>query len=516
VRSLAAAAVAATALVASLAGCGGSSSLAPAPKGPYLAVSVDATHRLRPINRDLIGVDGPGPTGAEQAMRAIGVHWVRADVGFEDSYDGRPVYDCATGAFDPVLVDQRVAGIRAEGAIPLLIVDYSPPCLTANGSQDAPPDQGADQARWESLVEEMASHEIAEGVRYFEVWNEPDWTFFSGGLQAYLELYADTAHALEQAAGLSHIRIFVGGPALADVTAVQNMGWLEAFLGYVSAKGLPLDFISWHNYVNDPDAGPMQPGGFTVCLVEPLPAPPNPCYYNPKLNEQSISDEVTATRNALSAYPSLHPLLIVDEWNLDGEGDPRMDGPYDAAYAASVLDSVQSDGLSGMCFFNVANSPSNPDQNWGLLYQNLEPKPVYETFSYFHALGSEQVSASVVAKAKAAPNLDPNGRVGAIASVSSGRAQGKKVSVLLYDFKPFDPRADYGQHDPTPYDRAVSLLVSGLGTGPYLLIRSLTDGRHPASAVVAKAVVHPVDSEVRLNFTVPGEGVELVELVPQR
>lgn len=491
------------------------------PTGAYISVTTDVSARsTATINEHLIGVDGPGPVAAEGEMRAIGVHWVRTDTSFEGTLDGQPVYDCATGAWNPSLLDSRIAGIRAEGAVPLVIVDYSPPCLTQDPSsptaQRAPPDVGANQARWDALVEEMGAHEIGdEGVRYFEVWNEPDGTFFSGGLDAYLQLYSDTVRSLEVAASRQDTRIYVGGPALADVLDTQDMDWVDGLLNYVLQHDLPLDFISWHTYVNDPYAGPMNLGGFAFCWGRPNGPGANLCYYKPNLDEATIAAEVAQTRQALSGFPALHPLLIVDEWNLDAEGDPRMDQPYDAAYAAAVLDSSQADGLSGMSFFDVNNSETDPDQNWGLLYSDLKPKPVYETFLYWHEMAAWQVPVSTRSMPgehqPALANLDANGRVGAVAA----RSRDGRATVLLYDFKPYDPSGDYGTTDPTPYDRTVRLVLRGL-SGSYRYTRDATDGRHPSGAVLARGIIIPAGGSASLTFTLPGEGVELVTLVRGR
>lgn len=110
----------------------------------------------------------------------------------------------------------------------------------------------ADDSRWVSTVrayvEGMRERQV--GVGYHEVYNEPDLrdertgeaTFYTGGLQDYLDLYRATATAIRRADPTAR----VGGPALA-VTAA-HADWLEAFCRMVVAERLPLDFLSFHHY----------------------------------------------------------------------------------------------------------------------------------------------------------------------------------------------------------------------------------------------------------------------------
>jgi xylan 1,4-beta-xylosidase len=131
-------------------------------------------------------------------------------------------------------------------------VDYTPTCLAGNvgAGQDPnrnPPDIGANQLKWDQLVEEMALHEIeAENVTTFEVWNEPNLLFWNGTPEQYYALYVDTAMALETAAEIAHRTIEVGGPAPATIIPTSDMTWMDNFLSYVNQHQAPLDFLSWH------------------------------------------------------------------------------------------------------------------------------------------------------------------------------------------------------------------------------------------------------------------------------
>lgn len=95
----------------------------------------------------------------------------------------------------------------------------------------------------------------AEEVRswYFEVWNEPDLgnSFFTGGTDGYLALYKASAEAIKAVDSM----LKVGGPATSASRGVKP------FRAYCEQNGIPLDFLSTHQYPGDPIAGVEASGG---------------------------------------------------------------------------------------------------------------------------------------------------------------------------------------------------------------------------------------------------------------
>ncbi len=86
-------------------------------------------------------------------------------------------------------------------------------------------------------------------IRYWEIWNEPDLgkVFWAGTAQQYYELYGKLARAVKSA----DAHALVGGPAIARPN--DDTPYRDAFLEYVRAEHLPLDFYSWHWYATDSD-----------------------------------------------------------------------------------------------------------------------------------------------------------------------------------------------------------------------------------------------------------------------
>ncbi len=474
-----------------------------------MTVHIDARDRIGTINENLVGVnhvvDGSAP-----ALAVIGTRWARTDVSFEITTGSGPAYDCTTGTWNPSYLDSQVALDRAAGASPELIVDYTPPCLATNpppgvNPNYTPPDIGPDKAKWQSLVYQMALHEImAEGVRTFEVWNEPNLGFFwTGGLDGYLTLYRDTAQALEQAAKAAGGAIEVGGPALGEFDGLDT-SWIATLAEYATQNHLPLDFVSWHLYADNPDLGPSDQLPDGLCLTG-TPPPGLPCWYNPELNAKEYFSQVRQVRRVLAPHRRLHAKLWIDEWNINAGEDARIDGPYGSAFVAAVLANGQQSGIDRMSFFDTADDASDPTQNWGLLQADLAPKPAYDAMAMWHEMAGAQLRISPDARSGRA---DTQGDVGAVASATpSGQ-----VAVLVYNFVPYDPTGNYGTSDPTPYDQRVTVKVGQLRACSYAAARTLVDADHEGPTVSTSSIVGPT---VTLSFTLAGEGVTLLVLTPQ-
>lgn len=110
----------------------------------------------------------------------------------------------------------------------------------------------ADFQKWARICAHVIRHYNqgwADGfhwdIQHWEIWNEPDmnpqcWT---GSLEQYCELYGQVAPVIREIAP----EVKVGGPALA-----HDGEFFRAFLLYCRDQSLPLDFVSWHVYGNEP------------------------------------------------------------------------------------------------------------------------------------------------------------------------------------------------------------------------------------------------------------------------
>lgn len=115
-----------------------------------------------------------------------------------------------------------------------------------------------DFKKWAVICEHIIAH-INEGwangthlgVRYWEIWNEPDLSAddsndkltWGGTAAEFYDFYAVAAKHLKER--FPHLKI--GGPALCG----YNEQWVRGFLDRVKKDNLPLDFLSWHVYTYD-------------------------------------------------------------------------------------------------------------------------------------------------------------------------------------------------------------------------------------------------------------------------
>jgi xylan 1,4-beta-xylosidase len=141
--------------------------------------------------------------------------------------------------------DHLIASIRKVGAQVIFRLGRS------EGADAQPP---KDFDHYASIARHIVlhyNHGWAKGfhyhIRYWEVWNEPDLgkVFWSGTSHQYFELYGKLARAVKSA----DRHALVGGPAIARPN--DDTPYRDAFLEYVRAERLPLDFYSWHWYATD-------------------------------------------------------------------------------------------------------------------------------------------------------------------------------------------------------------------------------------------------------------------------
>jgi hypothetical protein len=479
-----------------------------------VTVEINPQTALGSVNENLIGVNQmPSNQKAVNLVKNLGVKWARVDASLENISNGVPSYNCKTGLWNPSVLSQRLNDVKSAGANVELIIDYTPACLAyppTNSEQDpyAQPDIGPDQAKWDSLITQVGTWAINHGVRYFEVWNEPDWVFWQGGLTGYLLLYKNTALSLEKAAQNTGTKIYIGGPALANVGGQMDMGWLSSFLKYVSQNNLPLSFISYHVYADDPFSGPNQifPNGF--CLG--LKGGPNniPCYYTPFFSTNPYKDEATQAKQELLKYLDLHPFLWIDEWNINGEYDARDNSSFAAAFLLSALIKAESAGVERMCWYNVYNGPNSGYNAFGLLTDNISPKPSYNAFLFWHDMTGSQLDATTkVISLNSANDLE----------VVASKDRSGKISILVDNFVPYDPTGNFGFKSPAPYPISINIRVPNLSNAENYGIKEAlilpgTSGHLFTGNPKFTASAHTIDLS---PITLQEDSVALIQLTPK-
>jgi xylan 1,4-beta-xylosidase len=251
------------------------------PQG-YRALTADVSLRATAI-RSLQGVDGPPvpatvgasnlPAGATAAanienplgldrtaqFRQMGVDFVRTHdldafgTGDLDGLGANRIFPdwsadaTLASSYDFTALDPIVAGILASGAEVFFRLGRSDLTMIGVNNDNAPP---ADFDKFALIAQNIVRHYNQGwaaghyyGIRYWEIWNEPDLTpFWSGTAAQYYTLYEKVSAAVKAV----DASLKVGGPVLA--THNDYRGTMNSFLAHVQTNALPLDFFSFHWY----------------------------------------------------------------------------------------------------------------------------------------------------------------------------------------------------------------------------------------------------------------------------
>jgi xylan 1,4-beta-xylosidase len=234
--------------------------------------------------------------------------------------------DPASYRFAPT--DRLIASIRGAGAEPLFRIGRS---IGADPTPPPNPDKYALIAQ--HIVRHYNQgwdHGFHDGIRYWEIWNEPDFKFFwTGSADQYYALYEKTARAIKAADPKS----LVGGPTIAK--PLDAGAYREDFLAFVRAKQLPLDFFPWHYYTMDAN----DPNDFV-----------------------RIAHEL---RSVLDKNGFTHTQSILDEWNTD-LFDRQISPAMRASFVASSLIYMLNAPIDKQAYYRADDSfrgnSGQPDQ----------------------------------------------------------------------------------------------------------------------------------------------------------
>jgi xylan 1,4-beta-xylosidase len=175
---------------------------------------------------------------------------------YTEDASGKPVYDWT-------IIDRILGTYLDAGARPFVEIGFMPEALSSKpqpyqvewvpGARNAGYSAGwsyppKDFDKWGELIRKWMQHisekygAEAASTWYFEVWNEPDISYWHGTPEEYDRLYDVTAAAVKKV--LPHAR--VGGPASTGPAGQRAGEFLRQFLAHCEQAGTPLDFITFH------------------------------------------------------------------------------------------------------------------------------------------------------------------------------------------------------------------------------------------------------------------------------
>jgi xylan 1,4-beta-xylosidase len=183
--------------------------------------------------------------------------WSSSNVFMLDA-NGKPVYDFT-------ILDQIFDAYHDAGVRPMVELGFMPEALatgagpyyvpypkTLDGSVQSPP---KDYAMWGELVRRFTEHMVERYGRdevatwYFEVWNEPDISYWKGTPAEYFKLYDYSVAGVRKALP----NAMVGGPAVTGPGSTRAQSFLKDFFNHCehdknawTGEAIPLDFVSFH------------------------------------------------------------------------------------------------------------------------------------------------------------------------------------------------------------------------------------------------------------------------------
>jgi xylan 1,4-beta-xylosidase len=409
---------------------------------------------------------------------------------------GKPVYDF--NILDQIFDEYKAAGVRPMVELGFMPKDLAsgtmayemPYPKTVSGSVQSPP---KDYAMWGELVRRVAEHFVQRygktevATWYFEVWNEPDISYWQGTPEQYFKLYDYSVAGVRKA--LPNAR--VGGPGSTGPGSQRSIGFLTNFLNHCAndksaATGgpIPLDFISFH-----PKGSPrlVPPGPGEIAHIR-----------------MGLQNEISAAANGfrtVAASAKYHNLpIILSEADPEGcaacsaRENPNnlyRNSPvyptYTAAAMKALLDLAAENkvNLIGMVTWAFEFEGTQYFEGFRTLATNGIDQPILNVFRMaglfsgdrVAATSSAAISADDIAKSgvRAQPDID------AFATKSTHEA-----AVMLWNYHDEDLPVRASQ---------VTIKIDGIPTGVHkvLLEHFRIDDTHSNAFTVWKAMGSPQD-----------------------
>jgi len=387
--------------------------------------------------------------------------WGSTNVYTEDAA-GKPVYSWT-------ILDRIFDSFRDTNIKPLVEIGFMPEALSTHPEpyRHTFPDNKLgdiftgwayppkDYDKWSQLVFQVVQHlrerygEDEVQTWLWEVWNEPDISYWKGTREEYFRLYDVSAEAVERA--LPGARI--GGPDSTGPANPKASEFLRAFLAHCAHEknfangktGSRLDFISFH-----PKGAPKLEDGHV---------------------RMGVAHQLSAIEEGfriVQSFPEWRNTPIVL-----GESDPEgcaacsaknnpqnayRNGALYAVYTAEVLDRIYALAASehvnflGAVTWAFEFEDQPPFAGFRELATNGIDKPVLNAFRMFGMLDGERVQA-VSSGALATDDVVRNGvRVQPDLGVIAARGQ-KSMEVMLWN---------YHDDDVTAPDAPLELQIDGL------------------------------------------------------
>ena len=417
--------------------------------------------------------------------------WSSSNV-FSLDASGKPVYDFT-------ITDKTFDAWKAAGVRPMVELGFMPkdlastvqgiteyqlhyPQPTMGGAVNNPP---KDYKMWGELVRRYVEHLVSRYGRdevskwYFEVWNEPDITYWHGTPEEYFKLYDYAAAGVR--AALPNAK--VGGPASTGPASPKAGAFLESFLNHcqndksaADGKPVPLDFITFH-----PKGRPQVVEGHVRMGL------------NAELKATQAGFEIVSKHARFRSLP-----IILSEADPEGcaacsmkvnPANAYRNGPLYATYTAAAMKSLfdledrSKVNLVAMLSWSFEFEGKDYFEGFRTLATNGVDKPVLNFFRMAGLMSGERVAATstgqvpldaiLASGVKDAPDID------ALATKAAHEA-----AVMVWNYHDDDVPADAAE---------VKVAITGIpaGTKKVLLEHYRIDDTHSNADTVWRVMGSP-------------------------
>ena len=302
-----------------------------------------------------------------------------------------------------------------------------------------------DYSKWGELVYQWVRHEVEKhgsdevASWYWEVWNEPDISYWHGSPEEYDKLYDYTSAAVKRALP----RAKVGGPGSTGPASAKAGAFLRQFLEHCAngknyltgATGAPLDFITYHA-----KGRPSVDGGHVRMGI------------SKNLDDVEQGFEIVGSIEKVRNLP-----IVLSESDPEGcagcsarvyPQNAYRNGPLYPSYTAAVFNNIlkladrHKANIEGMLTWAFEFEDQPYFDGFRTLATNGIDKPVLNLFRMDGLMGGDRVATESSAGLDAGAIIQAGVReqpdINALASRS-----GQSVSVLVWNYHDDDvPAAD--------------------------------------------------------------------------
>lgn len=474
-----------------------------------------------------------------------GTAWLKwsSSGAYREDERGPPLHDWA-------ILDRIFDTLHERGLKPFVEIGFMPEALSLRPENYTPPrvtrgrPRGAvgggafqpprDYRKWEAFIEAWARHcsrrygEAEAESWFWELWNEPNISYWKGTTEEYLRLYDHTAAAVKRA--LPGARF--GGPHVTNPTSRSSEPFLRQFIEHclrgrnaVTGKvGAPLDFLAFH-----------AKGG--TALVDG----------HVRMNLGNHLRVIDRGLEIIASYPELKgkPVVI-------GESDPDgcaacsetfypqngyRNGSQYASYTAATF--LREQDLAERHGVNLVGALTwaftFPDQPWfdgfRTLATNGVVKPVFNVFRMFSLLERERIVVDIPGRRGLDDLMASSVREGPDIDAFASRGE-RAITVLIWHYHddgvpgadvpvelllsglPGPRKARFSHHriDDDHSNAHTAWLAMGSPQEPTTEQRAALERASALAALQAKKPVEIRDGKVDLRFSLPRQSVSLIRL----